>query len=115
MLRVVMSIVTLIGQILLGIPFIVFAYWYQQEEGSYRDIPPRLPNGRTMFRHGAYGLFFGVSFIILGVLFLPPITETITLVASIYVCIRALDNIEHDKVAKASMKLPAGEQSSNRV
>ena len=110
-----MSIVTLIGQILLGIPFIVFAYWYQQEEGSYRDIPSRLPNGRTMFRHGAYGLFFGVSFIILGILFLPPITETITLVACIYVCIRAFDNIEHDKVAKASMKLPAGEQSSHRV
>jgi hypothetical protein len=108
-----MSIVTLIGQILSSIPFIVFAYWYQQEEDSYRDIPLRLPIGRTMFRHGAYGLFFGVSFAILAILFLPPITETITLVACAYLCIRALDNIEHDKVAKAYIKQPTGDQSSN--
>jgi uncharacterized membrane protein len=115
MLRVVMSIVTLIWQILLSIPFIVFAYWYQQEEASYRDISLRLPNGRTMFRHGAYGLFFGISFMILGLLVLPPITKTITLVACAYLCIRALDNIEHDKVAEASVKLPTREPSSNPV
>ena len=27
--------INLIGQILLGVPFVVFAYWYQQEEALF--------------------------------------------------------------------------------
>jgi uncharacterized membrane protein len=95
-----MGVVKLVGQILLGVPFAVFAYWYQEEEASYRRVAPQLPSEHTMFRHGVYGLFFSVSFAILGVLFFPPITETITLAACAYLFIRSLDNIEYHKVEK---------------
>ena len=27
--------INLLGQILLGVPFVVFAYWYQQEEALF--------------------------------------------------------------------------------
>jgi hypothetical protein len=94
-----MSVIILIGQILLGVPFIVFAYWYEREEALFRGASPRTAEHRTIFGHGAFGIFFGVSFAILGMLFLPPVTETIALVASIYILFRALDNIDHARAA----------------
>jgi hypothetical protein len=94
-----MSIIILIGQILSGVPFIVFAYWYQREEALFRSASPRTAQHRTIFGHGAFGLFFGISFAILGMLFFPPVTETIALVACIYVLFRALDNIDHERSA----------------
>jgi hypothetical protein len=93
-----MSIIILIGQILLGVPFIVFAYWYQREEALFRSASPRSAQ-HTIFGHGAFGLFFGISFAILGMLFFPPVTETIALLACIYVLFRALDNIDHERSA----------------
>ena len=77
----------------------VFAYWYQREEALFRSASPRW-HSTTMFGHGAFGLFFGISFAILGMLFFPPVTETIALVASIYILFRALDNIDHERSAR---------------
>jgi uncharacterized membrane protein len=93
-----MSVMIFLWQMLLGVPFIVFAYWYQREEGLYRVARP--PSDRTMFRHAWFGLFFGFSFAILGLLFFPPITGLITLISCVYIFMRALDNIEYDKVAE---------------
>jgi hypothetical protein len=93
-----MSVIILIGQILAGIPFIVFAYWYQRQEALFRSASPRSAQ-HTIFGHGAFGIFFGISFAILGMLFFPPVTETIALVASIYILFRALDNIDHERAA----------------
>jgi hypothetical protein len=94
-----MSVIILIGQILLGVPFIVFAYWYEREEALFRGASPRSAQHRTVFGHGAFGIFFGLSFAILGMLFFPPVTETVALVASIYILFRALDNIDHERAA----------------
>jgi hypothetical protein len=94
-----MSVIILIGQILAGVPFIVFAYWYQREEALFRSASSRPAQDRTVFGHGAFGIFFGVSFAILAMLFFPPVTETIALVASIYILFRALDNIDHERAA----------------
>ena len=77
-----MSFIILIGQILLGVPFVVFAYWYQREEALFRSASPRVAQHPTMYGHGAFGIFFGISFAILGLLFFPPVTETIALLAS---------------------------------
>jgi hypothetical protein len=103
-----MSVIILVGQILLGVPFIVFAYWYQREEALFRSASPRSAQ-HTLFGHGAFGLFFGISFAILGMLFFPPVTETIALVACIYILFRALDNIDHERSA-ASNAEPKGTQ-----
>jgi hypothetical protein len=94
-----MSVIILIGQILAGVPFIVFAYWYQREEALFRSASPRPAQNHTIFGHGAFGIFFGISFAILGMLFFPPVTETIALLASIYILFRALDNIDHERAA----------------
>jgi hypothetical protein len=94
-----MSVIILIGQILAGVPFIVFAYWYQREEALFRSASARTAQDRTVFGHGAFGIFFSVSFATLGMLFFPPVTETIALVASIYILFRALDNIDHERAA----------------
>jgi hypothetical protein len=98
-----MGIITLIGQILLGVPFVVFAYWYHREEALFRGTrSPSTPH-HTLYWHGAFGLFFSFSFAALGLLFFPPVTMTIVLLACIYVLIRALDNIDHDRsVERAS-------------
>jgi hypothetical protein len=94
-----MSLVILIGQILLGVPLVVFAYWYEREEALFRSIPAGSTAQHTMFRHGMFGLFFGLTFAILSLLFFPPLTQVIALLACIYVLMRALDNIEHDRTA----------------
>ena len=83
---------SLIGQILLGVPFIVFAYWYEQEEALFLSTQT---HRHTICRHGAFGLFFSISFAVLGILFFPPLTGATALVACIYICVRSLDNIEH--------------------
>jgi hypothetical protein len=94
-----MSLVILIGQILLAVPLVVFAYWYEREESAVRSVPAGSATQHTMFRHGMFGLFFGLSFAILSLLFFPPLTQVIALLACIYVLMRALDNIEHDRIA----------------
>jgi hypothetical protein len=91
-----MILVTVIGQILLGLPLVVFAYWYEREEALFRSIPAGSTAQHTMYRHAIFGLFFGLSFATLSLLFFPPLTQVIALLACIYVLIRALDNIEHD-------------------
>jgi hypothetical protein len=95
-----MSVIALLGQLLLGAPFVVFAYWYQREEEVYRGTPSHPAVRHPMVRHAAYGIFFGVSFAILGLAFFPPATRTVTLIACIFVLMRALDNLEYTKVAK---------------
>jgi hypothetical protein len=55
---------------------------------------------RTIYRHAAFGFFVSVSFSILGMMFFPPLTGTTILLAGIYVFIRSLDNIEHDKAVR---------------
>jgi hypothetical protein len=90
------SVLIFLGQALLGVPFVVFAYWYERQEVLYRD--DRAPWNHTMFGHAVFGLFFSVSFAILGLSFFPTITGIITLVAGIYIFIRALDNLEYPKV-----------------
>jgi hypothetical protein len=92
--RVAMGIFKFIGQILLGTPFVVFAYWYEQEETLFQAAPTA---GRTIYRHAAFGLFFSIAFAILGMVFFPPITGTTVLLACIYIFVRSLDNIEQDK------------------
>jgi uncharacterized membrane protein len=94
-----MGVIILIGQILLGLPFVVFAYWYQREEALFRGATPQpQPQRRnTMFWHGAFGIFFSVSFATLGILFFPPITGAVVLSTCIYLLVRALDNIDHNR------------------
>jgi hypothetical protein len=92
-----MGVIILIGQILLGLPFVVFAYWYQREEALFRGATPQSRQRNTMFWHAAFGIFFSVSFATLGILFFPPITVTLVLSACIYLFVRALDNIDHDR------------------
>jgi hypothetical protein len=91
----------LMGQILLGVPFIVFAYWYEQEEALFQSDKTQ---GHTTYRHGAFGLFFSVSFAILGMMFFPPLTGATTLLACIYIFVRSLDNIEHHWVSASNAK-----------
>jgi hypothetical protein len=91
-----MGMINLIGQILLGIPFVVFAYWYEQEEALFEATRA---HRRTIYRHAAFGFFFSVSFAILGMKFFPPLTGTTVLLACIYVFIRSLNNIEQDKLS----------------
>jgi hypothetical protein len=100
-----MSLVILIGQILLGVPLVVFAYWYEREEALFRSVPAGSSAQHTLFRHGIFGLFFGLSFAILSLLFFPPLTQIIALLACIYVLIRALDNIERDRIATQLEKM----------
>jgi hypothetical protein len=95
--RASMSIINFMGQILLGIPFIVLAFWYEQEEALFHTTQT-YPH--TIYRHTAFGLFFSISFAILGMVFLPPITGTTVLLACIYIFIRSLDNIEEDRVPR---------------
>lgn len=64
-----MSLVILIGQILLGMPLVVFAYWYENEEALFRNVPAGSAAQHTLLRHGIFGLFFGLSFAILSLLF----------------------------------------------
>ena len=73
-----MSIINFIGQILLGAPFVVFAYWYEREEALFQS---KQTYPRTIYRHAAFGLFFSVSFAILGMLFFPPIMGTTVLLS----------------------------------
>jgi hypothetical protein len=47
--------INLIGQILLGVPFVVFAYWYEQEEALFEATQA---HRRTIYRHAAFGFFF---------------------------------------------------------
>jgi hypothetical protein len=91
-----MGIIILIGQILLGIPFVVFAYWYEREEVLFQTTKSY---GHTIYRHAVFGLFFSVSFAILGMAFFPPVTGTTVLLACIYIFIRSLDNIEPDRLS----------------
>jgi hypothetical protein len=100
-----MILVILIGQILLGMPLVVFAYWYEREEALFRSVPAGSTAQHTMFRHAIFGLFFGLSFATLSLLFFPPLTQVIALLACIYVLIRALDNIEHDRSASPLEKM----------
>jgi hypothetical protein len=71
-----MGIIILIGQILLGIPFVVFAYWYEREEALFQTAKSY---GHTIYRHAVFGLFFSVSFAILGMVFFPRGTGTTVL------------------------------------
>jgi hypothetical protein len=50
------SVLIFLGQALLGVPFVVFAYWYERQEVLYRD--DRAPWNHTMFGHAVFGLFF---------------------------------------------------------
>jgi hypothetical protein len=95
----------LLGQILLGAPFVVFAYWYEQEERLFQSSKAQ---PHTIYRHAAFGLFFSVSFAILGMMFFPPLTGTTVLVACIYVFVRSLDNIEQDKLSGSAIKKEGG-------
>ena len=90
-----MSIINFIGQILLGAPFVVFAYWYEREEALFKS---KQTYPCTIYRHAAFGLFFSISFAILGMMFFPPIMGTTVLLACIYIFVRSLDNIEEDRV-----------------
>ena len=88
--------INLIGQILLGVPFLVFAYWYEQEEALFKATQA---HRHTIYRHAAFGFFFSVSFAVLGMKFFPPLTGTTVLLACIYVFICSLDNIEQDRLS----------------
>jgi hypothetical protein len=55
---------SLIGQILLAAPFVVFAYWYEQEETLFQTAPTF---HHTIYRHAVFGLLFSMSFAILGI------------------------------------------------
>jgi hypothetical protein len=100
-----MSIFNFIGQILLGAPFVVFAYWYEREEALFRS---KQTYPHTIYRHAAFGLFFSIRFAVLGMLFFPPIMGITVLVACIYIVIRSLDNIEEDRLP-ASTRSKKGE------
>jgi len=89
-----MSLLILLGQIALGLPFIVFAYWYQCQEAIYRGILRDPTEANVMFLHAAFGIFFSVSFSILAMLLFPPGTKVITLLSSLFILARALDVIE---------------------
>jgi hypothetical protein len=56
MQRSAVSVLIFLGQALLGVPFVVFAYWYERQEVLYRD--DRAPWNHTMFGHAVFGLFF---------------------------------------------------------
>jgi hypothetical protein len=94
----------LLGQILLGAPFVVFAYWYEQEERLFQSSKAQ---PHAIYRHAAFGFFFSISFAILGMMFFPPLTGTTVLVACIYVFIRSLDNIEHDRLSDSAINKQA--------
>src|SRR5580704_15542781 len=94
--RSAVSVLSFIGQILSGVPFVVFAYWNQRQEALYRRDGS--PWDHTMLGHGIAGLFFSISFAFLAMMFFPPVLQTITLIACAYLFIRALDNIEYEKV-----------------
>jgi hypothetical protein len=55
-------------------------------------------DGHTIYRHAVFGLFFSVSFAVLGMLFFPPVTGATVLIACIYIVARSLDNIEPDRL-----------------
>ena len=90
----------LLGQILLGVPFVVFAYWYEQEERLFQNSKAE---PHTIYRHAAFGFFFSISFAILGMMFFPPLTGTTILLAGVYVFIRSLDNIEQHRLADSAI------------
>ena len=90
----------LLGQILLGVPFVEFAYWYEQEEALFEATQA---HRHTIYRHAAFGFFFSVSFAVLGMMFFPPLTGTTVLLACIYVFIRSLDNIEQDRLSDSAI------------
>jgi hypothetical protein len=90
-----------IGQILLAAPFVVFAYWYEQEETLFQATRT---SGHTIYRHAAFGLFFSIAFAIVGIVFFPPITGTTILLSCIYIFVRSLDNIEPDKTPASTNK-----------
>jgi hypothetical protein len=92
--------INLIGQILLGAPFVVFAYWYEQEEALFQTT---LAHPHTIYRHAAFGLFFSISFGILGTMFFPPLTGATILLACIYVFVRSLDNAEQDGLSDSAI------------
>jgi hypothetical protein len=94
----------LLGQILLGAPFVVFAYWYEQEERLFQSSKAQ---PHTIYRHAVFGFFFSVTFAILGMMFFPPITRATILLACIYVFIRSLDNIEHDRLSDSAINKKA--------
>jgi hypothetical protein len=96
-----MGVIVLLGQILLGAPFVVFACWYQGHEDVFRSTPSHPALRHPMVRHAAYSIFFSIGFAILGLAFFPLATGTVTLIACIFVLMRALDNLEFDKVAKS--------------
>jgi hypothetical protein len=104
-----MGMINLIGQILLGVPFLVFAYWYEQEEALFKATQA---HRHTIYRHAAFGFFFSVSFAILGMKFFPPLTGTTVLLACIYVFIRSLDNIEQDRLSGGATKT---ENASSKI
>jgi FtsH-binding integral membrane protein len=94
-----MSIFNFIGQMLLGAPFVVFAYWYEREEALFQS---KQTYPHTIYRHAAFGLLFSISFAVLGMLFFPPIMGITVLVSCIYIFIRSLDNIEEDRVSAST-------------
>jgi hypothetical protein len=53
-----MGMINLIGQILLGAPFIVFAYWYEQEEALFEATQA---HRHTIYRHAALVSFFALA------------------------------------------------------
>jgi hypothetical protein len=95
----------LLGQILLGAPFVVFAYWYEQEERLFQSSKAQ---PHTIYRHAAFGFFFSISFAILGMMFFPPLAGATVSLACIYVFVRSLDNIEQDKLSGSAIKKEGG-------
>jgi hypothetical protein len=50
--------INFIGQILLGAPFVVFAYWYKQEEALFEATEA---HRHTIYRHAAFGFFLALA------------------------------------------------------
>ena len=101
----VTGMINLIEQILLGAPFVVFAYWYEQEEALFETTQV---HRHSIYRHGVLDLFFSVSFAFLGMMYFPPLTGTTVLLACIYVFVRSLDNIEQDKLSDSATRKEGG-------
>ena len=90
-----MTLLVVLGQIALGLPFIVFAYWYHCQEVIYRSIMNNPAEANLTFWHAVFVIFISLSFGVLAVLFFPPATEVVTLISSLFILVRALDVIEN--------------------
>jgi hypothetical protein len=52
-----MSVIIFIGQMLLGVPFVIFAYRYQREEAWFAGASPQPTHQDALVCHGLFGIF----------------------------------------------------------